>query len=77
MDMISLSGNQPAIVTNAVMPIENARHVFKTCSKAFTVKAEDSLLAVVRAKLENPKGRLFVSRASNAQPGVRSKSRLP
>jgi hypothetical protein len=34
--MISLSGNQLAIVTNAVMPVENARHVFKTCSKVLT-----------------------------------------
>lgn len=61
--MISLSGNQLAIVTNAVQPVENARHVFKTCSKVLTVEAEDSLLAVVRAKLENPEARLFASRA--------------
>jgi NADH dehydrogenase FAD-containing subunit len=52
-----------AIVTDAVLPAENARHVFKTCSEVLTVEAEDSLLAAVRAKLENPAARLFASRA--------------
>ena len=68
--MISLSGNRLAIVSNTVLPVESARHVFKACSKVLTVEAEDSLLAVVRAKLEIP--RLAFSRAarSNAQLDV-------
>lgn len=66
--MISLSGNRE---TDAVLPAENARHVFKTCSEVLTVEAEDSLLVVVP--------RLAFSRGarSNFQPGVRSKPRLP